>query len=173
MSTTTSSIKRALPASLEEFKKRRRPLRDYSKPDPGDVKPLDKLAVWITEHVGTIGFYLVIFVWTVLWLGWNLVVPKSVQFDPPTGFVFCLFISNVIQILLMPLIMLGQNIQGRHSELRAQHDLEVNVRAEEEIEVILSHLEYQNSMLIAMVQKLGVSLEESEGSSAPSEPLAP
>jgi uncharacterized membrane protein len=87
--------------------------------------------------------------------------------------VFWLFISNVIQILLMPLIMLGQNIQGRHSELRAQHDLEVNVRAEEEIEVILSHLEYQNSILIAMVQKLGVSLEEPEVSSALSEPLAP
>jgi hypothetical protein len=51
MTTTTSSTKRALPASLEEFKKRRRPLRDYSKPDPGDVKPLDKLAVWITERV--------------------------------------------------------------------------------------------------------------------------
>ena len=102
-----------------------------------------------------------------------MLTPESLRFDPPMGFVFWLFISNVIQILLMPLIMLGQNIQGRHSELRAQHDLEVNVRAEEEIEVILSHLEYQNSMLIAMVQKLGVSLEESEGSSAPSEPLAP
>jgi uncharacterized membrane protein len=173
MSTTTSSNKRALPASLEEFKKRRRPLRDYSKPDPGDVKPLDKLAVWITEHVGTIGFFLVIFVWTVLWLGWNLVVPKSLQFDPPMGFVFWLFISNVIQILLMPLIMLGQNIQGRHSERCAQHDLEVNVRAEEEIEVILNHLEYQNAILIAMVQKLGVNMEEAEDPSASPKPLAP
>jgi uncharacterized membrane protein len=74
------------------------------------------------------------------------------------GFVFWLFISNVIQILLMPLIMLGQNIQGRHSERRAQHDLEVNVRAEEKIEGILNHLEYKNAILIAMVQKLGVNM---------------
>jgi uncharacterized membrane protein len=44
------------------------------------------------------------------------------------GFVFWPFISKVIQILLLPLIMLGQNIQGRHPERRAQHDLEVNVR---------------------------------------------
>jgi uncharacterized membrane protein len=137
------------------------------------VKPLDKLAVWITDHVGTIGFFLVIFVLTVLWLAWNLVVPKSLQFDPPMGFVFWLFISNVIQILLMPLIMLGQNIQGRHSERRAQHDLEVNVRAEEEIEVILNHLEYQNAILIAMVQKLGVNMEEAEGPSGSPKPLAP
>ena len=77
------------------------------------------------------------------------------------AFVFWLFISNVIQILLMPLIMVGQNVQGTHSELRAEHDLEVNVKAEEEIEVILRHLEYQNTMLIAMLSKLGVSVAES------------
>jgi len=32
----------------------------------------------------------------------------------------------------------------------------VNVRAEEEIEAILHHLEYQNTMLIAIVKKLGI-----------------
>jgi hypothetical protein len=40
--------------------------------------------------------------------------------------------------------------------VRTEHDLEVNVRAEQEIKVILRHLEYQNTMLIAMVQKLGI-----------------
>jgi uncharacterized membrane protein len=162
MSSTPASNKCIRPPSLEEFKQGRIPLRDYSQPEPGDVSILDKLAVWITERVGTIGFFLLITAWTVLWLGWNLLAPLSLRFDPAMGFVFWLFISNVIQILLMPLIMLGQNIQGRHSELRAQHDLEVNVRAEQEIEVILNHLEYQNAILIALVQKLGVKLEEAE-----------
>jgi hypothetical protein len=37
-------------------------------------------------------------------------------------------------------------------QLRAEHDLEVNVRAGREIEVILRHLEYQNTMLIAMTE---------------------
>ena len=131
-------------------------------PEPGDLRALNKLAVWITDRVGTIGFFLIIFGWTVFWLGWNLLAPASLRFDPPMGFVFWLFISNVIQILLMPLIMLGQNIQGRHSERRAQHDLEVNVRAEQEIEVVLNHLEYQTSLLIVMVQKLGLKMEEAE-----------
>jgi uncharacterized membrane protein len=56
----------------------------------------------------------------------------------------------------MPLIMVGQNLMGRHSEARAEQDLDVNVRAEQEIEVILRHLEYQNTMLIAMIKKLGI-----------------
>jgi uncharacterized membrane protein len=121
---------------------------------------LDKMAVWITEHVGTMGFFMLIFVWTVLWLGWNFLAPTDLRFDPPMGFVFWLFISNVIQILLMPLIMVGQNLQGLHAEARAEHDLEVNVKAEQEIEVILHHLERQNGMLIAMLDKLGLQVEE-------------
>ena len=116
--------------------------------------------MWITDRVGTIGFFLIIFFWTVLWLGWNLLAPKNLQFDPPMGFVLWLFISNLIQILLMPLIMVGQNIQGRHAEARAQSDLEVNVKAEKEIEMILQHLEYQNSILVAMLEKQGINLDE-------------
>jgi lysophospholipase L1-like esterase len=81
-------------------------------------------------------------------------------------------IPNVIQILLMPLIMLGQNIQGRHSERRAQFALDVNVRAEEEIETVLSHLEYQNTLLITMIDKLGLDMEEPKGASATSKPRA-
>jgi len=78
------------------------------------------------------------------------------------AFVFWLFISNVIQILLMPLIMVGQNLQSSHAELRAEHDLEVNVKAEREIEAILRHLELQNAMLLAMVEKLRVTVAEAQ-----------
>jgi uncharacterized membrane protein len=152
----TSAVKSPSPLSLDEFKKRRKPIRNVNREAAGKLSALDRLACWITDRVGTMGFFLTVLVWTVLWLGWNLLAPASLQFDPPTGFVFWLFISNLIQILLMPLIMVGQNIQGRHAEIRADYDLDVNVKAEKEIEVILQHLEYQNSILIAMVKKLGV-----------------
>ena len=143
------------PPSIDELLKHRRAFRDINLEVAEKLSPLDRLACWITEHVGTMGFFLVIFVWTVLWLGWNLLAPKELQFDPPMGFVLWLFISNLIQILLMPLIMVGQNIQGRHSEARAKNDLDINIKAEHEIEVVLRHLEYQNSLLITMMEKLG------------------
>jgi uncharacterized membrane protein len=59
--------------------------------------------------------------------------------------------------------MVGQNIQGRHAEARAESDLDVNVKAEREIEVILRHLEYQNSMLIALLEKQGINVETGTG----------
>lgn len=140
--------------------RRNRPLRNTYNEVMTSLNTLDRMAVWVTEHVGTMGFFLAILVWTVLWLGWNFLAPARLRFDPPMGFVFWLFISNVIQILLMPLIMVGQNIQGRHAEARAEHDLEVNVKAEQEIEVVLHHLEQQNDLLIAMLEKQGLKLEE-------------
>ncbi len=146
------------PIDVKAVLARRKPLRNVHAEAREQVTGLDRLALWITNHVGSMGFFLIIFTWTVLWLGWNLLAPPALQFDPPAAFVFWLFISNVIQILLMPLIMVGQNVQGHHTELRAEHDLEVNVRAEDEIAEVLRHLEYQNAILLAMVEKLGVDI---------------
>jgi uncharacterized membrane protein len=54
----------------------------------------------------------------------------------------------------MPLIMIGQNLQGRHAERRAEADFEVNVRAEKEIEVILMHLEHQNDLILKILKNI-------------------
>ena len=54
----------------------------------------------------------------------------------------------------MPLIMIGQNLQGRHAEKRAESDFEVNVRAEKEIEVILMHLNHQNELILKILEKI-------------------
>ena len=86
-------------------------------------------------------------------MGWNLLAPRAWQFDPPTGFVFWLFISNLIQLMLMPLIMVGQNIQALHAETRAENDLEVNIKAEQEIGLILQQLDAQSEMLRQLLEK--------------------
>jgi uncharacterized membrane protein len=158
-----ASFPLAMPPSLETLRSHRRPLVDVNAIHRSRIGRLDRLALFITQHVGTIGFFLIILAWTTCWLGWNLIAPKSLRFDPPMAFVLWLFISNMIQILLMPLIMVGQNLQGRHSELRAEHDLHVNIKAEREIEVVLAHLENQNTILLAMVQKLGIDLAQISG----------
>jgi uncharacterized membrane protein len=149
----------AKPISLAEVRKRRKPLRNVNKELKERLTPLNRAALWITNHVGTMGFFLIIFFWTAIWLSWNFFAPKALQFDPPMAFVLWLFISNMIQILLMPLIMVGQNIQSAHADLRAESDLDVNVKAEKEIEAILQHLEYQNEMLIALVKKLDCDID--------------
>ena len=102
--------------------------------------PLNRLALWITTRVGSMGFFLLIFAWTVGWLLWNMVAPKKLRFDPYPGFVLWLFISNMIQLFLMPLIMIGQNLQGRGAEERAKNDYKVNLKAEKEIKEMKTQL---------------------------------
>ncbi len=142
------------PPALEELKRLRQPIRNPNVEHRRNLSRLEKLAVWITDHVGTMGFFLIIFCWTVLWLSWNTLAPKIVRFDPFPAFVLWLFISNMIQIFLMPLIMIGQNLQSRHAEVRAESDFEVNVKAEREIETILLHLENQNKVMLEILSKL-------------------
>ena len=102
--------------------------------------PLNLLAVWITKRVGSMQFFLILFTWTAVWLLWNMFAPKSVRFDPYPGFVLWLFISNMIQLFLMPLIMIGQNLQGRGADERAKNDYKVNLKAEKEIKQIQAQL---------------------------------
>jgi len=144
----------AQPLSVEELEKLRRPVRNVNAEHHQRLSRLERLAVWITDHIGTMGFFLIIFVWTIFWLTWNTAAPKTERFDPFPAFVLWLFISNMIQIFLMPLIMIGQNLQGRHAELRAEADFEVNTKAEMEIETILRHLESQNKLMLEILNKL-------------------
>jgi uncharacterized membrane protein len=114
---------------------------------------LDKVAIVITDHIGTMGFFLVIACWTVLWCGYNILASKVLSlhwhaFDPFPAFVAYLLISNVIQIMLMPLLMVGQNLQGRHSEARAENDYVVNQKAFADTEKILKQLEAQTEQML-------------------------
>jgi uncharacterized membrane protein len=120
---------------------------------------LDKAALYITNHVGSMGFFLLIFGWTAVWCGYNIIASEFPStglksFDPFPAFVAYLLISNVIQILLMPLIMVGQNVQSLHSEIRAELDFEINQKAEKEVMAILEHLENNTDLLIQLMKHL-------------------
>lgn len=123
------------------------------------MTPLELFALKVTDKVGSPGFFLIIFVWTILWTSYNVLASQIPSlhwkaFDPFPAFVAYLLISNVIQILLMPLIMVGQNLQARHSELRAENDFEVNVRAEAEIKQILLKLELQQDLIESLTLRI-------------------
>lgn len=140
--------------SLDEIKKTKKPLRNVNIVHKEKLSSLDLFAMWITEKVGTMGFFFVVFFWTLIWLGWNVLGPEEYHFDPFPAFVLWLFISNTIQIFLMPLLLIGQNLQGKHAEARAEADFEVNAKAEQEIETILAHLENQDEILQEIKNKL-------------------
>jgi uncharacterized membrane protein len=140
--------------SVEEIRKNYKPINNVNQYHRKKMSKMDRLALWITLHVGSMGFFLIILSWTIIWLGWNTMAPLKLRFDPFPAFVLWLFISNMIQIFLMPLIMIGQNLQSRHTELRAEQDFAINKKAETEIETILMHLENQNDLILQILKQI-------------------
>ena len=143
------------------------PIQNANEVASQGLSPLDKIAAAITDKVGSMAFFLLIFAWTILWTGYNILATEVAAlgwkpFDPFPSFVAYLLISNVIQILLMPLIMVGQNVQSRHSEIRAQLDFEINQKAEKEIMVVLKHLEHNTDLIIQLMRHLECKVSQEE-----------
>jgi len=150
--------------SIDEIKKSYKAARNVNIQHREKLTTINKAAIWITDRVGSMGFFMIIFGWTFIWLTWNTLAPTQLRFDPFPAFVLWLFISNMIQIFLMPLIMIGQNLQSKHAELRAEEDFSINKKAEIEIETILMHLENQNDLIVQILKRL----EEAENKASKS-----
>jgi hypothetical protein len=69
--------------------------------------------------------------------------------------------SNWLQLVLLPIIIVGQNIQSRHTELQAAADYKTNVEAEmriEELQKLLSRIEtdkLDEILRLLSVKKIG------------------
>jgi uncharacterized membrane protein len=99
----------------------------------------DRLALLITTAVGTM--YAVYF-FALFMAGWML-WQSSISHKPfdPYPFAFLLFLGNIVQLLLMPLIMVGQNIQGRRAEIRSDEEYQTTVSSHRDLQEILRRLE--------------------------------
>lgn len=142
------------PPTLVELRQGRKPLKHAHREVRTHLTTVEHFALVVTRAVGTMGFFFLLSTWTILWLLWNTMGPVEYRFDPAPAFVIWLFSSNILQLVLLPLIMVGQNIEGKFSEQRAQEDFEVNQKAEHEIEVIIAHLENQNELLLELARKI-------------------
>ncbi|MGB3921818.1 MAG: DUF1003 domain-containing protein [Minisyncoccia bacterium] len=142
------------PPTLAELRSGRGPIRQPHMEARQSFSPLEKFALKMTRAVGSMGFFFILTFWTLVWVAWNIWAPFEFRFDPAPAFFIWLFVSNILQLILLPLIMVGQNLEGKYAERRAQADFEINKKAEHEIEVIIAHLENQNELLLELARKL-------------------
>lgn len=73
----------------------------------------------------------------------------------PYPFAFLLTCSNIIQLILIFVLAVGQRQSAAHAELRAQHDHEAISR-------LLYHQELQEQVLIALARKLEIEVRNIE-----------
>lgn len=102
----------------------------------------DKIALFLTRLVGTMYavYFFILFMGG--WMFWQTAV-ASEPFDP-FPFTFLLFLGNIIQLLLIPLIMVGQNLLGRHAKIRADEEYKTTQSSYKDIEEVLIRLNKQD-----------------------------
>ena len=142
------------PPTLEELRRQRQPIHNVRRELHHSLSPSERFAVFMTRRIGSLGFFGFLLCWTIIWLGWNMLAPYKYRFDPAPAFVIWLFASNILQLIFLPLIMVGQNIEGRAADWRSQEDFNINQKAEREIEAILAHLENQNELLLELTRRI-------------------
>lgn len=108
-----------------------------------------KIAVWVTEKVGTMWAAYIFAVLTVVSLPAALASGNVIV-------IISWIAQTFLQLVLLPIIMVGQNVQGAHADARAEADYEVNQKAEEEIEKLLAGLKSIDERTLAIVKHLDV-----------------
>jgi len=109
------------------------------------------VAVKITQNVGT------------MWAAYLFAIIGTIGIAAAlTDSVFIVLLVGAIsgyflQLVLLPIIMVGQNVSSAHADARAEKDFETNVKAEQEIEKVLEKLlsieEQQNTILKGLSTK--------------------
>ncbi|MCX6705225.1 MAG: DUF1003 domain-containing protein [Candidatus Woesebacteria bacterium] len=129
--------------TVADLKREFAPVANTNEVHKSRLSKTDKIALFITTRIGTMGFFYFCLALVSLPLIFSSTMPV-VQY----------LSSGYLQLILLPLILVGQNLQSRHAELRAQHDYETNLKAEKEIEAILLHLEKQDEIMLEILQKI-------------------
>ena len=112
----------------------------------------DRIALVLTTALGTMYAVYFFIIVTAGWMLWQTYFTEK-PFDS-YPFVFLLFLGSVVQLLLMPLIMVGQNIQGQHAEIRAEEEFKTTESIYKDIEHIIARLDEQDQELLKQTKLL-------------------
>ena len=80
--------------------------------------------------------------------------PGSLKAWDPYPFILLNLVLSFQAAYTGPVVMMSQNRQTEKDRLMAQHDYEINLKAEEELEVVMDHLEHQDRLILDAIARL-------------------
>ncbi len=151
--------------------KRHRTARNVNEMVDATTSYGDRIADSVARFGGSWPFILLFLAMLVLWMGANSLELLLRPFDP-YPFIFLNLLLSCLAALQAPVIMMSQNRQTARDRLQAEHDYEVNLKAELEIEGLHQKMdglrEDQWADLVRMQQRQILLLEQVLETRAPS-----
>jgi uncharacterized membrane protein len=108
-----------------------------------------RIGAWLTERAGSMwAFYAA----TVFQFGWmGLAIAGIIKFDP-YPFAFLLFISSLLQLVLMFVIMVGQDVLGQAGDRRAEQTYRDAEAILHECRQLQTHLTAQDGVIVEIAE---------------------
>lgn len=111
-----------------------------------------KAADIVAAIVGSWKFIIIQSTILVFWVIFN--ITGYVMHWDPYPFILMNLVLSLQAAYTAPVIMMSQNRQAERDRIEAHYDYLINVKAEEEIRLILEHLETQSIVLTDICQKI-------------------
>src|SRR5919199_616137 len=122
-----------------------------------------RIACFITEKCGSMWAFYVAALFQLAWM--TLALTGVLGFDP-YPFAFLLFLSSITQLILMFVIMVGQQVLGQAADHRAIETFEDAEAVLHECERLQAHLQAQDETIVRLVRRLEHCAREHSGQTA-------
>ena len=123
----------------------------------GEAGAKDTTGEWLADKVAEFGgswtFIMIFMGFLFFWAALNTIILLTNAVDP-YPFIFLNLLLSMLAALQAPIIMMSQNRQSQKDRLTAQHDYEVNLKAE--LEIMALHEKFdqmRNEQLAQMLAK--------------------
>ncbi|HYR49169.1 MAG TPA: DUF1003 domain-containing protein [Candidatus Eisenbacteria bacterium] len=128
------------------------PVRDLNREVERKLTFADRVADDFARLIGSWIFVLAQAGIMVLWVGLNAL--NLIHPWDRYPFLFLNFILAVEAAVWVSVVLMALNRLADRDRLRAQHDYELNVKAEEELKALMNHLMHQDEVLLQIVNRL-------------------
>jgi len=128
------------------------PVRDLNREVDRKLTFADRVADDFSRLIGSWVFVLAQAGIMVLWVGLNAL--NLIHPWDRYPFLFLNFILAVEAAVWVSVVLMALNRLADRDRLRAQHDYELNVKAEEELKALMNHLMHQDEVLLQIVNRL-------------------
>ncbi len=136
--------------------------RNINREFEGNLTLGQRLADRLADFGGSWTFISIFLGVLIVWMGINTVVLLARPFDP-YPYILLNLVLSCLAAIQAPVIMMSQNRQEAKDRLRAEHDFEINLKAEIEIRKLhekMDHLLMHQWQRLMDIQQLQVNLME-------------
>ncbi|MEN6372896.1 MAG: DUF1003 domain-containing protein [Armatimonadota bacterium] len=115
----------------------------------------------VAAIVGSWAFIITQSIFLIAWMVVNTYLVVMIARDPnylkawdPYPFILLNLVLSFQAAYTGPVVMMSQNRQSQRDRLMAEHDFEINMKAEKEIEVILKELVHQDKLIWQAIKRI-------------------